>query len=61
MQPVTFISDVVATLGALGFSVLQAQLDGSVKRMTLLSLRDHNGWPKAVVIAPAETLVEVIF
>jgi hypothetical protein len=60
MQPVTLLSD-VGSVGSLGFSALQFQLDGTVKRMTMLILRDRDGWPRSCVIAPAETLREVIF
>ena len=62
MQPVNLISEVENSLGALGYSVLQNGYDGkTVNRMTILMLRDSNGWAKACVIAPAETLLEVIF
>jgi hypothetical protein len=56
MQPVTLLSD-VGSVGSLGFSALQFQLDGTVKRMTMLILRDRDGRPRSCVIAPAETLV----
>ena len=61
MQPINLTTEVKSTLGALGFSYLQNDYDGSVKRMTLLMLRDNDGFPKACVIAPAETLREVIY
>jgi len=61
MQPVTFSTEINSTLGALGFSYLQADFNGAVTRQTLLFLRDQDGWSKACVIAPAETLREVIY
>jgi len=61
MKSVEFISDVQATLGALGYSVLERQWDGKPERKTLLFLRNNDGWPQACVIAPAENLAEVIY
>ena len=62
MQTVTFFSDVEHTTGALGYSVLQAGFFGAApSRMTLLFLRDGEGFAKSTVIAPAETLREVIY
>ena len=62
MQPVNLFSEVENSLGALGYSILQNEYDGkTTKRMTMLMLRDSNGWTNACVIAPAETLLEVIY
>jgi hypothetical protein len=61
MQSVKFFFDVQTGDGAFGFSILQAGVSGESKRMTLLYLRDGEGWVKSCVIAPAETLREVIF
>ena len=62
MKPVTFLHEVDNTLGALGYSVLRLCEDGvTAERYTLLYLRHHNGIAKGTVIAPAETLREVIF
>jgi hypothetical protein len=61
MQSVKFFSDVQNSLGAPGYSILQTQYNSEWKRiMTLLILRDVDGITKSCVIAPAETLREVI-
>jgi hypothetical protein len=55
MQTVKYVSDVESTVGCLGFSVLQKQYDGTSERMTLLFLRDAQGWSLRALIAPAVT------
>jgi hypothetical protein len=59
MQPVNLASEVEHSYGALGYSVLRNAFTG-VERITVL-LRDGRGVSIATVIAPAETLREVIY
>ena len=57
MQPVILISEVENSLGATGYSVLQRQFGGKVERMTMLLLRDSNGWTQNVLILPADVVL----
>jgi hypothetical protein len=56
MQTVKYISDIRPTVGSLGYSVLQGRYDGTSERLTLLFLRDAEGWSVRALIVPAATL-----
>jgi hypothetical protein len=61
MQTVRFISQVENSVGALGYSVLQEGfLDGPPVRMTVLYLRNGEGWAEKAIITPAEKLEGLI-
>jgi hypothetical protein len=61
MQPVKVFTEVEATYGARGYSILQRNWDGTMERRTLLYFRDAEGRVKSCVIGSAGTLREVIF
>jgi hypothetical protein len=61
MIPVATLLDVDSSVGAVGYSYLEKSYDGrSYRRMTFLFIRDSHGSPISTILAPAETLKELI-
>jgi hypothetical protein len=55
MKPVYLVSDVDSSLGAFGYSVVREPLvsGGATERLTLLFLRDREGYTQHAVILPS--------